>query len=59
MILSGREVLTLVNENKMPGSYAVSWNGKDSNGENLASGIYYYRIESGEFNQTKKMALVR
>lgn len=50
----GREVKTLVNELKQAGIYEVQF---DATG--LASGIYFYRIESGAFIQTKKMILLR
>ncbi len=50
----GREVSTLVNENKEAGQYNVSFNGS-----NLASGIYYYRISAGSFNQIKKLMLLK
>jgi len=50
----GREVMTLVDEFKQSGSYEVRY---DATG--LASGIYLYRIESGNFVQTKKMILLK
>ncbi len=50
----GREVSTLVNEFKQVGNYEVQF---DASG--LASGIYLYRIESGNFIQTKKMILLK
>ena len=40
----GREVTTLVNENQKPGNYEVEWNA-----ENVSSGIYFYRIQTGSF----------
>jgi len=53
--LLGREIAVLVNnEFKQPGRYTVEFNGT-----NLASGIYFYRIETKEFIQTKKMVLVK
>jgi hypothetical protein len=52
--LAGREVKTLVNEIKTAGRYTVSFNGSS-----LSSGVYFYRIESGNFVQTKKMLLVK
>lgn len=52
--LLGREVKTLVNEVKAPGYYAV-----DFNGTNLSSGMYFYRMESGNFIDTKKMTLIK
>jgi tetratricopeptide (TPR) repeat protein len=51
----GREVKRLVNnEFKQPGRYIVEFNGT-----NLASGVYFYRLESGDFIQAKKMVLVK
>lgn len=52
--LLGREVTTLVNERKDPGVYNV-----DFNATNLASGIYLYKITSGDFSAVKKMMLVK
>src|SRR4030095_12076862 len=50
----GKEVRTLVNELKSPGVYNV-----DFDASNLASGIYFYRIEAGDFTAVKKMMLVK
>ncbi len=50
----GKEVATLVNENKEPGYYEVSFDAS-----NLASGLYFYRIEAGSFVETKKMMLIK
>ncbi|MCW8809784.1 MAG: T9SS type A sorting domain-containing protein [Ignavibacteriaceae bacterium] len=50
----GKEITTLVNDEKPNGNYEVEFNG---NG--LASGIYYYRITAGDFSQTKKMILLK
>jgi len=50
----GREVEMLVNDNLQPGSYEVTF---DAAG--LASGVYFYRLQSGEFTQTKRMVLMR
>jgi hypothetical protein len=55
----GREVKTLVNEEKMSGVYQVSWNGDDSSGNKVSSGVYFYRIDAGDFIQTKKMMLIK
>jgi hypothetical protein len=52
--LLGREVATLVNERKDPGVYNV-----DFNATNMASGIYLYKISSGDFSAVKKMMLVK
>jgi hypothetical protein len=50
----GREVATLVNEFKPAGTHTVEFNAS-----NLASGVYLYRIEAGDFRDTKKMLLVK
>ena len=50
----GEELATLVNEEKVVGTYEVNWNGA-----NLPSGVYFYRLQAGEFTSTKKMILLR
>ncbi len=50
----GREVAVLVNEYQPAGNYEVEFNAKG-----LSSGVYYYRIESGNFSDTKKMILLK
>ena len=50
----GREVATLVNEEKPAGTYQVSFDASS-----LSSGIYFYRLKSGEFEQTKKFVLMK
>jgi hypothetical protein len=50
----GREVATLVNEVKEPGSYMLTW---DASG--LVSGVYFYTLRSGQFTQTRRLMLIR
>ncbi|MBS1495231.1 MAG: T9SS type A sorting domain-containing protein [Bacteroidetes bacterium] len=50
----GKEVMTIVNEVKNAGDYAM-----DFDGRNLSSGIYFYKLEAGNFTATKKMMLVK
>jgi photosystem II stability/assembly factor-like uncharacterized protein len=50
----GREVGQLLNENKKPGSYEITWDGS-----RFASGIYFYKIITDEFVETKKMVLMK
>lgn len=52
--LMGREVATLVNEMKEPGTYEVNFNAL-----NLSSGIYFYRMSAGEFTSIKKMTVLK
>ena len=55
----GQIVATLVNEEKRPGDYNIIWNGKDSSGRDMPSGVYFYRLKSTNFSCVKKMALLR
>ena len=50
----GREIATIVNEQKNPGAYSVQWNASAQ-----PSGVYYYRMLTGSFSETKKLVLVR
>jgi len=50
----GREVATLVNGEKAPGIYEVKFNGSG-----LPSGVYFYRLQTGSFSQTKKFVLMK
>ncbi len=50
----GQKVATLVNEKQPPGYRAVSWDAGD-----MASGIYFYRLQAGEFVQTKRLLLLK
>ncbi len=56
----GQEVISLVNSKaQKEGSHSIVWNGTDKNGTQVGSGVYFYRIEAGEFVRTKKMLLLR
>ena len=50
----GKEIQTLVNEQLQPGSYEVTFDGS-----NLPSGIYFYKLTSGNFSATKKLVLLK
>ncbi len=50
----GKEVATLVNDQKAAGTYILNWNAS-----NFSSGLYFYRVTAGEFTDTKKMFLVK
>jgi hypothetical protein len=55
----GQKIRSLANEQKAAGSYSVTWDGRKDNGESAASGVYFYRLAAGGFQQTRKMALLR
>ncbi len=50
----GNEIETLVNEEKPVGTYEITWYA-----ENLPSGVYFYRLQAGNFVETKKMILLK
>ncbi|MEZ4689798.1 MAG: T9SS type A sorting domain-containing protein [Ignavibacteria bacterium] len=52
--VQGREVAVLVNENLSPGSYEFEWNASG-----FPSGVYFYKLQSGQFSETKKMLLTK
>ena len=53
----GKEVALLVNGIKQRGSYSIEFDGNDFKG--ISSGIYYYKMEAGDFTDIKKMVLVK
>jgi hypothetical protein len=55
----GQEVGTLVNEIQRPGVYRVQWPGTNNAGKKVASGVYFYRLATHEFVQTKKLVMLR
>ena len=55
----GQKVTTLVNKAQIPGNYEVTWDGTDSHHNEVASGIYFYRLTRGNENSTKKMTLLK
>jgi hypothetical protein len=56
----GREVKTLINSQQMKkGSYEVTWDGTNNFGNEVASGTYIYRLEYGNFSQSKKMVFMK
>ena len=57
--IAGQKVRTLVNGQKEAGSYRVCWNGRDDGGKPVASGVYIYRIQAGEFSQSRRMILLK
>ena len=57
--LKGEEVKTLVNAEQPSGSYSVNWKGVNNKGQQISSGIYYYRIEAENYSQTRKMILLK
>jgi len=57
--LAGQLVRTLVDEYQGAGNYTVYWDEKDNSGQRVVQGVYFYRLEAGDFTSTKKMILLR
>ncbi len=55
----GQHISTIVDEMKEAGEYTVEWDATDDAGEPVSTGIYFYRIQAGDFSDTKKMLLLR
>jgi hypothetical protein len=55
----GQKVRTLVDQYLKAGQKEVDWDGRDDLGKEISSGMYFYRITTPEFSQTKKMVLLR
>jgi hypothetical protein len=57
--LLGQHVKTLIDDFKPAGEYSIKWDGKNERDESVATGIYFYRIKSGDFIDTKKMLMLK
>lgn len=57
--VNGRIVRTLANETRAAGAYELKWDGRDDDGQAVASGVYFYRLVAPDFTQTKKMVLLK
>ena len=55
----GNEITTLVNEEKPAGSFEVEFSVGQNSILSLSSGIYFYKLQAGNFVETKKMVLLR
>ena len=55
----GQEVRTLVNNRQDAGYKTVVWDGLNNRGSRVASGIYIYRLQAGDFVQARKMILMK
>ncbi len=55
----GQEVQTLVDDTRGAGEHQVMWNGRDGGGSRVASGLYLYRLEAGDYVETRKMMMMK
>ncbi|MDD4310039.1 MAG: T9SS type A sorting domain-containing protein, partial [Candidatus Cloacimonetes bacterium] len=57
--LKGRKVISLKQGMLSRGSHNVAWNGRDANNLEVASGVYFYRLDNGKDSISKKMILMK
>lgn len=57
--LLGQSVRTLVDEKQFEGRHSIQWNGKDQKGIDVASSLYFYKLETKDFVKVRKMLLIR
>lgn len=57
--LLGQRVRVLVDKFETPGFKRVHWDGRDEEGKEVASGIYFYRLQAGEYNKVRKMVVIK
>ncbi|MCP4550244.1 MAG: hypothetical protein GY835_27600 [bacterium] len=57
--VDGRLVRTLVNGSVAAGHHSVVWDGRDETGEQVSSGVYFYRIDAGPLQKTSKMLMLK
>ena len=55
----GQLVNTLINEFQQPGHYDVIWNSEDSDNRPVSSGVYFYKMQADNIQQTQKMLLLK
>jgi len=57
--ITGRHISTLVSSHQNAGYKSIQWNATNNHGEPVSAGVYLYKIQAGEFLQTKKMVLLK
>jgi len=57
--LKGQKIKTLMNDILPAGQHSVIWNGTDESGKSVSSGVYLYKMKSGNYQNTKKMILMK
>jgi hypothetical protein len=57
--VNGELVKTLVNADRASGTYSEKWNGVNEAGQPVSSGVYFYKLVTNNFSQTKKMVLLK
>jgi hypothetical protein len=54
------QIVKTMTENRLPaGRHEIVWDGRDEDGNGMASGIYFYRLTAGDFSKTRKMVIIK
>jgi len=57
--IKGQKVKQLVRDQFSAGEQSVVWDGRDENSKSVSSGIYFFKLNAGDFEKTKKMILIK
>jgi len=57
--MTGRLIRNLTNQSMTIGNQSINWDGKDDYGNQVSGGIYLYNLQTVDYNQTKKMVLMK
>ena len=57
--IKGELVRSLIQEQMNSGSFMVQWDGKDDNGQNLTSGVYFFKLSTAKFSATRKLLMIK
>ena len=55
----GAKVKTLLNKRQNAGTHTITWDGRDNSGNKVSSGFYFLRLETGEYEGTRKLLLIK
>ncbi|MDD2229957.1 MAG: carboxypeptidase regulatory-like domain-containing protein [Candidatus Cloacimonetes bacterium] len=53
--IKGQLIRTMISSTQSPGTYSLTWDGKDTNGRDASNGIYFYRLQAGSFVSSKRL----
>jgi flagellar hook assembly protein FlgD len=56
---AGRLVRTVLDETRAAGAQAVNWDGRNARGQAVGSGVYFYRLDAGNFSETRPLVRIR
>lgn len=57
--IMGQRISSLVSDYRQAGNHTVTWNGMNDSGSRVSSGVYFYRIQAGDYRDCKKMMMIK